>query len=556
MLLDFAERLRKVRVLDPACGSGNFLTVSMRLLQDLEQDVLDFARGIDLTPFFPEIGPEQLLGIETSPYAHELAQVAIWIAYLQWRMEHGYGPGPEPILGPMTNIREMDAILDRENGNLYEPEWPEADVIVGNPPFLGGKRMRAELEDGYVDDLFALYGGRVPREADLVTYWFERSREQIEAGRAKRAGLLATNSIRGGANRRVLQRIRQSGGIFFGESDREWVQNGAAVRVSMVGFDGGEQTERVLDGAPVEEIYADLTGALDLTEAKQLRENLGIAFMGDTKGGPFDIPPDLTKLMLSATGNPNGKPNSDVVRPRANGLDITRRPRGMHIIDFGTEMALEGAALYEAPFEYVNEYVRTKREKGRSTRSEWWLHERPRVDMRRALNGLARFAAVTRHAKHLVFVWFEETALPDSALIAFARDDDFFFGVLHSRAHELWARRTGTHIGVGNDLRYTPTTCFETFPFPEPTDEQRKEIAAAAHRLDDLRRNWLNPEGASEVELKKQTLTNLYNARPSWLAFAHDRLDKDVFAAYGWPEGIGDEEILKNLLALNLKRSS
>ncbi len=107
-----------------------------------------------------------------------------------------------------------------------------------------------------------------------------------------------------------------------------------------------------------------------------------------------------------------------------------------------------------------------------------------------------------------------------------------------------------------NDLRYTPMTCFETFQFPEPSEEQREEIASAAKRLDELRRNWLNPEGASEAELKKQTLTNLYNARPSWLAFAHDRLDQAVFSAYGWPEGIGDEEILKNLLALNLQRSS
>ncbi len=204
LLLDFAERLRKVRVLDPACGSGNFLTVSLRRLQDLEQEVLDFARGIGLTPFFPEVGPEQLYGIETSPYAHELAQVAIWIAYLQWRMEYGYGPGPEPILGPMTNIVEMDAILDRTDGQLREPEWPEADVIVGNPPFLGGNKIRAELGGEYVEDLFEMYGGRVPAFADLVTYWFEKARVQIEQGRAKRAGLIATNSIRGGANRRVL----------------------------------------------------------------------------------------------------------------------------------------------------------------------------------------------------------------------------------------------------------------------------------------------------------------------------------------------------------------
>jgi type II restriction/modification system DNA methylase subunit YeeA len=284
----------------------------------------------------------------------------------------------------MTNIREMDAILERdEDGALREPEWPEAGVIIGNPPLLGGKRLRAELEDGYVDDLFALYDGRVPREADLVCYWFERARQQVEAGRVRRAGLLATNSIRGGANRRALQRIKESGDIFFAEGDRPWVLNGAAVRVSMVGFDDGSEGARLLDGVPAATINADLTGTLDLTAAQRLRENLGIAFMGDTKGGPFDLPPDLARRLLSATGNPNGRPNSDVVRPWANGLDITRRPRDFHIIDFGTEMSLEDAALYEAPFEHINEFVKPAREQNR--RKAY----RAVVDTRRAASGNA-----------------------------------------------------------------------------------------------------------------------------------------------------------------------
>ena len=257
-LAGFAERLRGVRVLDPACGSGNFLYVSLKQLLDLEKEVSAFSGEIGLTPFFPGVSPEQLHGIETSPYAHEIAQVAIWIGYLQWMVENGFGSPSEPILGPMTNIVETDAILAREgDGALREPDWPEADVIVGNPPFLGGKRLRAELRDAYVDDLFALYRGRVAREADLVAYWFEKARKEIEGGRAKRAGLLATNSIRGGANRRVLSRIRETGGIFFAESDRPWVLNGAAVRVSMVGFDDGTETEKTLDGVPAAAINPD-----------------------------------------------------------------------------------------------------------------------------------------------------------------------------------------------------------------------------------------------------------------------------------------------------------
>jgi type II restriction/modification system DNA methylase subunit YeeA len=383
-------------------------------------------------------------------------------------------------------------------------------------------------------------------------------------GKARRAGLLATQAIRGGANRRMLQRIRDSGDIFFAESDREWVQEGVAVHVSMVGFDDGSEAEKILDGAPAENINPDLTGSLDLTVASPLPENLGIAFMGDTKGGPFDIAPGLARELLAASGNPNGRPNSDVVRPWANGFDITRRPRGYHIVDFGTDMSLEDSALYEAPFEYVNEHVRPKREqnKRKAYREQWWLHVEPRPAMRCALTGLPRCAVTTRHVKHVLFGWLENATLPDSALIAFARDDYYFFGVLHSRAHELWARRTGTQLREAESgFRYTPTTCFEAFPLPwppgeEPEGDPRVEvIAEAARRLDELRRNWLNPEGASEAELKKRTLTNLYNARPTWLRTAHNQLDRAVFEAYRWRNDISEEEILKNLLALNMERS-
>ena len=148
----------------------------------------------------------------------------------------------------------------------------------------------------------------------------------------------------------------------------------------------------------------------------------------------------------------------------------------------------------------------------------------------------------------------ENNTLADSATIAFARDDDYFFGVLHSRAHELWALQQGTQLE--SRPRYTPTTTFETFPFPHPTAEQRAEIAEAAERLDTLRQGWLNPsaQAVSPSELTHRTLTNLYNDRPTWLDLAHKRLDEAVFAAYGWPSDPGDGEIVAGLLALNLER--
>ena len=565
LLLSFSTRLAGVRVLDPACGSGNFLYVALKQLMDLEKEVITFAAKAALTTWFPQVKPEQLYGIEVNPYAHELAQVVVWIGYLQWLHDNGYvasGAG-RTILRPLDNITEQDAILACDAaGKPVGPPWPEADVIIGNPPFLGGKRLRAALGHGYVERLFELYAGRVPHEADLVCYWFERARERIAAGTARRAGLLATQGIRGGANRRVLERIKETGDLFMAWSDREWVLDGAAVHVSLVGFDDGRETTRTLDGKPVPTIHADLTGTTDLTAARPLAENAGLSFMGDTKGGAFDIPEAVVRELLAAPLNPNGRPNSDVVRPWVNGLDLTRRPRGMWIIDFGVAMPEGEAALYEAPFEYVRRHVKPERERSRTTRSEWWLHERPRVDMRAATAALPRYVCTPRVSKHRLFVWLEHPTLPDSATIAFARDDDYFFGVLHSRPHELWARGTGTQVREAESgFRYTPSSTFETFPLPwppgeEPSDAPRVDaIAQAARELVGRRDAWLNPPGASEPELRKRTLTNLYNARPTWLALAHRELDAAVLDAYGWPHDLTDDDLLARLLALNLERA-
>ena len=245
LLMEFAGEIAAIRVLDPACGSGNFLYVALKRLLDLEKEVSLFAaQHARLSGLLPQVQPGQLYGIEINTYAHELASVVVWIGYIQWLHENGFGIPDKPILKPLDNIRRTDAILADGPGQPIEPAWPAADIIIGNPPFLGGKRLRAELGDDYVDRLFRLYDGRVPREADLVTYWFERARALIADGRVQRAGLLATQAIRGGANRRVLERIKATGDIFMAWSDRAWVLDGAAVRVSMVGFDAGAEEGR------------------------------------------------------------------------------------------------------------------------------------------------------------------------------------------------------------------------------------------------------------------------------------------------------------------------
>ena len=549
----FRQRLASVRVLDPACGSGNFLYIALRLLLDLEREVIDFAAVQDWHGLTPTVQPNQMLGLEINHYAAELARTALWIGYIQWHQANGFAYTQRPILTPLDTIRQTDATLDlTDPEHPAEPEWPAAEFIVGNPPFLGGKLLRTGLSDEYVDALFKQYDGKVPAEADLVCYWFDKAQRAIAAGNASRVGLLATQGIRGGANRMVLQRIKETGDIFMAWSDRPWVLEGAAVRISIVGFDDGSELDRALNGATVQSINSSLSIGADLTAAQRLKDNLSVAFMGDTKGGPFDIPGTLAQQMLDSP-NPHGKSNSEVVKPWVNGRDIVERGRGMWIIDFG-DMGIEDAALYEVPFEYVNERVRPQREKSKSTTRAWWSHERPRPEMRKALEGLNRYIATPTVAKHRLFVWLPSTVLPDHQLIAVALDDDYTFGVLHSKFHEVWALVRGTHLGV--TPRYTPTTCFETFPFPRPTEEKREAIGAAAAELNSLREGWLNPTGVNAAELRKRMLTILYNQRPTWLENIHARLDAAVADAYGWPADLPDAEILERLLALNLERAA
>ena len=539
--------------------------------------------------------------------------------------------------------------------------------------------------------MFRVWDERVPREADLCCYWFEKARRQIERKQCTRAGLLATQGIRGGANRTVLKQIKQTGDIFFAESDRDWVLDGANVHVSMVGFDNGHDTSRILDGKAVEQVNANLRSTADTTTARALVNNLNICFMGDTKGGAFDIS-ERTALEMLQSPNPNGRPNSDVLVPWINGIDLTRRPRDMWIIDFGVQSPVESASQYEIPFEHVVRKVRPERERNKrdAYRKRWWIHVEPRPALHESLHPMSRFVVTVRVSKHRLFLWFEAPTLPDSATFAFACSDDCFFGVLHSRIHEVWALRMGTQLETRP--RYTPTSCFETFPLPEcvwttgdcgagvppasgkadvssaarksrkkntveaasrrfsttdrPTTSQttRRDaastspsgtpapeadaIAVAAKELDELRNRWLNPpewtkteilefpgsvdgpwaryvdpatvsplplgegpgvraarrrasphpsplpagEGTSSIgtvrwprivpkdadcaeSLKKRTLTNLYNQRPTWLAQAHEKLDEAVFAAYGWDSNLSDEQLLERLLQLNLERS-
>ncbi len=500
----YLERLRHIAILDPACGSGNFLYLALQGVKDLELKANHESEvTLGLPSRTPSVGPEIVRGIEINPLAAELARTTIWIGDIQWGIRNAFYARPEPFLQKLNSIECRDALLTPDGkGGFVEAEWPEADYIVGNPPFLGGKLMRSGLGDATVETLFRVYVGRVPAEADLVCYWFAKAWEALQKQRVKRVGLVATNSIRGGANRRVLEPIAEAGAIFEAWSDEPWTVEGAAVRVSLVCFAAHSEAAS-LNKVSVPAIHADLSAETSNLVTTLLQpENLGVAFMGDTKGGAFDIDGRLARAWLVEPLNPNGRPNSDVLSPWVNGLDVTRRPRDMWIIDFGWAMTEPECALYEEPFRYVQDKVKPERDNNRRAayRISWWRHVEPRPAMWAALAAdgsrhgrarpghprpsaapdgvdarlkvghdaggeLRRYIATPTVAKHRLFVWIDQAVCPDHQLIAIARDDDTTFGILHSRFHEAWSLRLGTSLE--DRPRYTPTTTFETFPFPE-----------------------------------------------------------------------------------------
>ena len=411
----------------------------------------------------------------------------------------------------------------------------------------------------------------------------------IDIGVVKQAGLVSTNSIRGGANRSVLDRILHNQAIYEAWSDEEWNVEGAAVNVSLVCFGKIALSAKLrLDGKTVSEIHADLTsGSGNLTSAMVLAENEGIAFNGISKKGSFDVSGALARDWLQLPHNVNARPNSDVVRPWINGLDVTRRVQDMWIIDFG-ERSEKEASLYEKPYSWVRQNVLPERSGSNSAmeKRDWWLLARRAPAMRTAIKSLRRYIVTPEVSKYRIFIWVSQGLIPDKNVVVVARDDDTSFGLVQSRYHCLWALRLGTSLE--DRPRYTSTTTFRTYPFPAgltpnipakdyATDPRAIRIAAAAIELNELRENWLNPtdllKRVPEVvagypdrilpvsekaakELKKRTLTNLYNERPQWLVNAHKALDEAVAAAYGWPADLSDDEILARLLELNLARAA
>ena len=556
-LQEFVDRVGALKVLDPACGSGNFLYVCLNLLHGLEWEVLRWAIEVGVDAPQTRVHPRQLFGIEIDEYAHQLASVVVWIGHIQ----HGSRSGSDvisrdPILELLDNIECRDAVVS-SNGDSVVPEWPEVDCIVGNPPFLGNKMMRRAMGNDAVDRLYATWDDVVPNGADLCAYWFEKSRQQISDGKARRAGLLATQGIRGGRSRKVLDKIAETGGIFFAISDKPWVLDGANVHISMVGFDDGSDPTRCLDGRAVSTIHSNLTSRnADVTKATRLEANLGIAYQGINRRTQWEISGSMARSWMDAP-NPIIETNADVLHPIVTGREINDLSRDRWLIDFGTEMSEDDACKYEKPYEYLRKLFDPQR----TDKVNWWENRPMGRAVRGAIAGMQRYLATSHVSKHRIFQWIEAPTLPEHTVVVFARDDDFFFGVLQSRVHQLWASSLGTQLRESaSGSRYTHTTCFETFPLPEPRAEARESVAEAADGLHQERTRWLaRADSVKPEERARFTMTQLYNEYPRWLVRLHRALDQAVFAAYGWSEdteSLPDDVILERLLELNLERAA
>jgi type I restriction-modification system DNA methylase subunit len=630
----FHQRLCEVKVLDPACGSGNFLYVALEHLKRLEGEVLDFGKefgeGFKLQMETVSVDPHQFLGLEINPRAASIAEMVLWIGYLQWHFRtRGQTMPAEPVLKNFKNIQCRDAVLaydgepqpaldaagnaksvwnrlgkktDTVTGREVPDEtkrvplltytnprpatWPEADFIVGNPPFIGTALMRDDLGDGYAETLRAAYP-EVPESANFVMYWWHKAAQLVSAQKVKRFGLITTNAISQTFNRRVVQ-SHLSGkypfSLAFVIPDHPWVDtaDGAAVRIAMtVGVPGehaGElleiktETEQADGSAKVTfseqkgKISAYLTLGANVSAIAALKSNDGLACPGvKLHGSGFIVTPDEAKGL--GLGKIHGLEKH--VRPYRNGKDLTDEPRGVLVIDLFGLAEKEVREKFPAVYQHVLTTVKPERDaNNRATyRDNWWIFGEPRRDFRPALAGLRRYIATTETSKHRFFQFLDTKILPDNMVIAIALDDFFQLGVLSSRIHVVYSLAAG---GVLEDRpRYNKSRCFDPFPFPLCGENEKARIRELAEALDAHRKQVQAKHGV--------TLTGLYNVLEkiragetltekekfvhdrglvSTLKSLHDDLDTAVFAACGWPASLTDAEILERLVALNAERAA
>lgn len=639
----FLDSLTATKVLDPACGTGNFLYVSMVKLKEIEAEARDWLAQLgdaqaDLEHMERTVDPQQFLGIEINPRAVAIAEVVLWIGWLQWHLRDRKSPDSfsEPILQAYGNIECRDALLEYDKKELVrdeqgkpvtrwdgvtmkkhpvtgedvpddtarvaveryvnprKAEWPKADFVVGNPPFLGPSRMRAAFGDGYTDAVRETYP-EVPESSDYVMYWWHKAGELLAMGKLRQFGLITTNSIRQAFARRVIEAFvgstdavaKEPISLAFAIPDHPWVDSadGAAVRIAMTVATNGEQpgqlSEVVVESDAVDEhipvtvstryglLSADLRIGASTSIAVPLRANAGLANRGFCLfGAGFIVSPQTAQqLGLGATEGLDRH-----IRPYRNGKDLTQYPRGVMVIDlFGLSEA-EVRERYPACYQHVATTVKPERDhnKREGRRRLWWVFGEPNKQLRLMLQGLGRYIATSETAKHRVFQFLDQAIAPDNMLVVLAASDSYVIGVLSSRIHVVWALAAGGRLGVGNDPRYNKSKCFDPFPFPAATEAQQQTIRDLGDALDAHRKK----QQAAHPGL---TITGMYNVLEklrsgealtdkerkvhddglvSVLKKIHDDLDAAVFDAYGWPATLSDDDILERLVALNHERAA
>ncbi|MHB9002388.1 MAG: class I SAM-dependent DNA methyltransferase, partial [Thermoanaerobaculia bacterium] len=633
----FYDRLTKIRVLDPACGSGNFLFVALDLFKRIENEVLDLLDELGETralysPSGRTVTPEQFLGIEVKPWAKEITELVLWIGWLQWQIRtRGRASKPsEPILRDYHNIERRDAVLawdsvepllddegkpvtrwdgetmkvhpvtgeDVPDENARTPvyryvnprkaEWPKAEFIVGNPPYIGNKLMRTALGDGYVDALRGVWP-RVPETADYVMYWWHKAASLARKGQITRFGVITTNSITHPAGRRLVaseMEGEQPLSILFAIPDHPWTEatSGADVRVAMtvgargllLGKLGLVTSESASDGEEPNvslrwssgAITPALTIGANVSTLRPLKSNIALSFMGVTLvGDGFRLTrEDVGKYGIDAEQLPSQ------VRPYLIGREFVQQSLGRFVVDFFGFEYEEALRSQPELVQHLATFVRPFRQENKraSYREKWWVFGEPRTRMRAALQGLRRYILTPETSKFRVFGFVDAAVLPDHTLFAIAIDDSAALAVLSSRAHAVFADAAGSRMGVGNDLRWRNATCFEPFPFPDPDEFTTQRIRNLGEQLDTHRKRQqeLHPD---------LTITGMYNVLEklrsggpltakekkihedglvSVLRQIHDDLDAAVFDAYGWPHDLSDEQILERLVALNVERAA
>ena len=672
----FHSQLCSVRVLDPACGSGNFLYIALEQMKRLEGEVInllrDFGEADVLSLQGATVDPHQFLGLEINERAAALAELVLWIGYLQWHFRvHGETSPAEPVLKKFNNIECRDAVLaydkkdfakgpdgktkfvwDRRtfkvdpvtgreipNEQAVRPldtfvnprpaVWPQADFIVGNPPFLGASRMREDLGDGYTETLRAAYPA-MPESADFVMFWWHKAALETLAGRTRRFGFITTNSIRQTFNRRIVQAAMDDGlYLTFAIPDHPWIDatECAAVRIAMtVGASMKPAPEAKLQRVTTEtaneetgenevqldlvlgKVGADLTGGADVSGTVELNSNAGLSSPGvKLHGSGFIVTPEEAKAL--GLGKINGLEKH--IRPYLNGRDLADKPRGVMVIDLFGLTVDEVRSNFPKVYEHVLNTVKPERDAkasspdGKAYARLWWLHGKPRTELRPALAGLSRYIATGETGKHRHFQFLDGSVLPDNMLIAIASDDALHLGVLRSCIHVVYALAAGGILGP--TPRYNKTRCFDPFPFPDCTEKQKARIRALADSLDAHRKraqaqhglgltdiyNVLEKVRSASNRSRSHTLSrslpseneksttriqtkeneNDYEKENEWALSAkdkalhdaalvstlkqlHDDLDAAVADAYGWPWPLTDAEILEKVVALNTARAA